>query len=569
MKTKIFSTIATFSLLLGAQACHDPEELVSNGDPKGILGLTAKIVGDDSSENNFSSIIDYDNHTITVVFPYNYPRPSDELFDIENAANCRLTASLATNARIEPALTTLDLRKENRITVTNAQKERLPFTIKSEIRKSEECELKELELANGTVGIVDNVEHKVYLVTADDTVDPQTAEYEVSYHATVVPDIAVEDFDYLAEDAKITVVAQNGVDKQEYTFTKGEPNKLRYGIREGSVKLLWDKPWNEVGLTKADVQRGMAISGDYLVLNETGVMQAVILNLKNGRDTGKRLDMSGIINGLNYTMTSDEAGHILVMNKWDNKNYTKIWLFRDIDSQPEILVNGNIYGTGSRISAFGDVTKDGALIMISEQDPIFYRYRFIDGVMQPVETVKVNGLTGNPWGSWDVALINPLDPKTDYFMSGNFYYNNQHYPLFINGTNNVVGYNGLITTWKTLDEAPKDSENWNKTANDYKVFNNSQFFFYNVVNAQTWGVCDMLWLMDVSGGNLETHAIDFTEKGLNLDKNVGAKSLGNQGCGGGCNDVRLSVSSNGFFMYAIYQFTNGHVGCVRVDCIKY
>jgi hypothetical protein len=32
-------------------------------------------------------------------------------------------------------------------------------------------------------------------------------------------------------------------------------------------------------------------------------------------------------------------------------------------------------------------------------------------------------------------------------------------------------------------------------------------------------------------------------------------------------DVKLHVTSDGYFMYAYFMFCNGYVGCVQFDCI--
>ena len=50
-------------------------------DLNGINNLTASFFNDDRDENSFSSEIDYQNKVITVVFPYNYPRLSDQVLE--------------------------------------------------------------------------------------------------------------------------------------------------------------------------------------------------------------------------------------------------------------------------------------------------------------------------------------------------------------------------------------------------------------------------------------------------------------------------------------------------------
>ncbi|MDE5635030.1 MAG: DUF5018 domain-containing protein, partial [Muribaculaceae bacterium] len=292
MKTKILSVISALAMVILLQGCHDPKEVVSSGDPKGLLKLTAKIPGDDSADNNFDAEIDYDAKSIVVVFPRNYPIASDDLLPEDALKNIRLTASLSSNTVIEPALTTMDLSKTNYITVKNPQGVRTQYSIHGEIRDYWECTLEEITLADGTDGIVDDVNNVVMLITPDATmgIDPQTAQVSVSPHATVIPDIANEPFDFDADGAKITVVAQNGVDKKEYTFVKGLPQKLPYGVNPSTARLMWAKKLSELGLAPvgggsvAGVHNGIAVTDKYIVINETGNMSAIVLDAKTGND---------------------------------------------------------------------------------------------------------------------------------------------------------------------------------------------------------------------------------------------------------------------------------------------
>ena len=77
----------------------------------------------------------------------------------------------------------------------------------------------------------------------------------------------------------------------------------------------------------------------------------------------------------------------------------------------------------------------------------------------------------------------------------------------------------------------------------------------------------MLFLIDVSGGDMTKECVNMFWNGLNLNHNVGAMAAGYSGVAGNGNDVRLWVDDNGFFMYGYFLFTNGYIGCFRVDCI--
>lgn len=590
MKTKILSAISALALMVTSlTGCHDPEKFVSNGDPQGILKLTAFMVGDELTENSFDAEIDHDNGKIVIVFPYNYPRATDNLMTMDMLKNVRLTASLSSNTTIEPALTTVDLNKTNVITVKNPQGVRKQYTITADIRYNNECELDEIELANGVTGIVDQATGVVTLITPDE-IEPQTATYVVSYHATVSPDITTEPFDFEAEGAKITVTAQNGVDSREYTFTKGEPKLLPFGFREGSEVLRWVKRWDEAGYKNKDDQTGFAVTEKYIVLNEPGVMQAVVLKASDGSDTGMRLDMGIIPTGLNFNMTSDAAGHIIVNSKFTAANpQVRIWVFNDINDKGRELLNQSVYGGGDRLSVYGDITKDAQIITPLNGTAIQACRWFIkDGKFVTTdkgqiksEVITFGGITGNsPWANVDFAPTSATDSSADIF--GAFY-------ATVNGTRGpaVFSYSGTSFTPKAVgkpntkkrtqaDGGVNDAGNWVMNACDYVEFNNSQYFVHNSVNTFTWGGNDFIYLLDVSSGDLskelfpvsENHgAVKFLTDGE--DGKYGAMAAGNSpGLSANFNDVRLYVSQNKCYMYCYFLFAKGYIGCFRVDCLK-
>ncbi len=594
MKTKILSYVSALAMLFMVTGCHDPETVVPTGDPKGILSIKAAMIGDDSSENSFNAEIDYDNNSIIVVFPYNYPRPSDELFKPEMMKDVRLTASLSTNTTIEPALSTLDLTQTNYITVTNCLGEKKRYSIKGEIRFSNECDVDGLDLESGISAVIYEEEQKIMLITPnmDERLEPQTAALTLSYHATIVPDITKEPFDFDAEGAKITVVAQDGTSTKEYTFTRGVPEKLRYGIRAGSARLMWVKKLSELGIAPqggvndACPTTGIGVTNDYVVINVEGNMDAVVLNARTGNDTGKRLHMGNVPLGYNHSMTSDDAGNILV-NSYHTQGMFTIWKFENIDDQGTKFFAGNIYGVGSRVSVIGDVNGNarfGTSVNGSSLD--VYTWGVKDGkVNDNYDLIKLTGLKNVPWTSADWAPTDIENPAANCFaVYAGGCTDGKYGPVLFgqksssapDAKNNVTHTFGAIAYGlpnckeEDLKERPTDPENWVMNACDYKVFNNSKYFYYNSVNAQVFGGTknDYMYLMDVTGGELTAHAVDFSEKGLNLDHNYGAQAAGNLGAAGPCNDMRLWVDPSGFYMYAYFMYSNGYIGCVRVDCIK-
>ena len=575
MKTNILSVISALAITILIQGCHDPKEVISNGDPRGLLSIKANFINDESSENEFDALIDYDNHTITVRFPMYYPRVSYNELLPEDITNVRLTASLSTNCTIEPALTTLDLTKTNYITVKNPQGVSARYSIKGEILKLWDSELHDIELADGTPGIVDTKNNIITLLAPDD-LEPQTATVSMSPHATISPDIINEPFDFNSEDIVVTVTAQNGVDKTEYTVIKGEPERIPFGHREGSETLRWAKRWTEVGYTSQNNQTGFGVTEKYLVLNEVGVMNAVVLKASNGTDTGKRLDMNIIPNGMNNNMTSDHAGNIIVNSKYSSANPSfKLWVFKDIDDKGKLLIDQSVYGAGDRVSVYGDITKDAVIVApLNGTSLQVCRWFVKDGVPGKAEVVALGGVDSTPYANVDIAPTSATNPNAD--MYGVFYatVGGRRGPVCFNGSNKAVREVGNPNTKKRNDPdgGLADAGNWIMNACDYREFNKNRYMFHNSVNTFPWGDNDRLYLIDVSGGDIknELFRISDSDGAISLTGNMyGAMAAGFTGAAGNANDARLWVSSTGFYMYGYFLFTNGYIGCIRVDCIQY
>ena len=130
-----FSIIATLCALC-IVACQSPEDLTPSVSREGINSLTASFPDDNSDENKFVSEIDYVNHVITIVIPYNYPLTSTTVTTVDKITKMRIKANLDDNVSIEPALLYLDLSKENNIILTDQTRLKIPYKIVAEIRKS-------------------------------------------------------------------------------------------------------------------------------------------------------------------------------------------------------------------------------------------------------------------------------------------------------------------------------------------------------------------------------------------------------------------------------------------------
>ena len=269
MKNKIISIIQALVLLWGVTSCHSPEELGSDIQREGINSITASFPNDDSSENSFKGEIDYTNHSITFVFPYNYPKLSDNVLPTSALKRVRLSASLANNVSVTPPLLYMDLTQDNYITVKDQTSgTSTEFKVIGEIRKSNECSITKFDIpAIGLLGVINENEKTISLVTIDN-VGEQIANIDISHGATCSPNPETEALDYEQEQT-IVVTAQNGIDKATYTVKKDIPQKTVAGIRQGSGKLLWSKRLSEIsGILLPGKVTGLAVVDKYVVINE-------------------------------------------------------------------------------------------------------------------------------------------------------------------------------------------------------------------------------------------------------------------------------------------------------------
>lgn len=567
MKTKLFSVLSGVVLLLSAGACHSPEEYSTplGRDGEGsIQSFKAYFPDEDmGKENEFLGEIDYDNHTINVVFPYNYPRLSDNVLQLEAISRVRVVANLLSTVTLKEPITFMDLTQANTITVVDPQGKEVPFTVTGEIRKSNECQILEFSLVESeAVGVVNQGTRIITLPVAELPVDK--AVYKISHGATISPDPAAEAFDFGNPDAKITVTAQNGVDQTVYTFEQGDAPKIPNGFRPESAQLIWAKRMGDIGLNDANVQAGVAMVGDYVVVNETGTMSAPVLSVKTG-EVVDHMDLSGIGEGNNYYMTADDAGHILVSNSSAaNNNDLIIWKFDGIHSDPEIFLKINSSGNvGFKVSATGDVTKKAVVTAPISGTGIQFCRWIINGDNVDYKLETAPNWTVQ-WGNVDVVWTKNSDPNADYFVNAYAEY----------------GSNGRGLAWHTAnggskgfclntDKGVADSGNWVVGGVDYINFNNCGYVMFSSANIWTWGTNDRIKILDCSANNLTVNAVDTDETGLNLNGNYGAKACGNVGVHGNANSVAMHQSADGYYLYMCFQFAKGYVGCIRTDCIKY
>ena len=554
MKNKILSIISAIAFLMGVSACHSPEDFNPTVERNIINSLTLSFLDDDSDDNSFTSEIDYVNHVITIVFPYNYPRLSDNVLQMSDLTKMRVIADLDNNVYVYPTLLFLDMTKENVITVKDQSGTSTEYKIVAEIRKSDECAITKFNLTSlGLSGIINESAKTISLISVE-SIGEAVADVSISHGATISPDPATIALNY-DQEQKLTVTAQNGTSQSVYTVKKEIPNKIAAGLRANSAKLLWAKKLTDVGITSSNMATGIAVTNDYVVINDRGNSNAIYLDGKTGANVGT-INISSFAGSLtNFYATADEGDNILFTNFVSGSGNVTIWRVRGVNGTPEKYIEFNATAPiGRKFSIQGSL--DGNAIITAPYYATagqFARWQVINGALksQTPDLVISQGL-----GSWgnnaDVIYSDPTDPTSDYFAA---FYSTPRNLCWFNGKTNTIRYNG-----------PTISANWIQNAVDYKVFNKVPYVLSNSVNSFTWGTDDSIYLFDLAGNSLDNQPINFGKDGLNINGNYGAKALGGVNANG-TGDVALKVSSNGYYLYIYFMFTNGYVGCVQCDCI--
>ena len=542
-------------------SCQQPDFKVSEAEAtKAINSITASFIDDTSEENHFKSEIDYDNHVITIVFPYTYPANTKYNLTEDDLKKVKVVANLDDNCFIEPSILIMDLTQDNLITVINQKKERTDYIVRGEIRKSNACAVTAFKLVDeNLVGVV-NESTKVISIIKDEAPAKQLAEVELSFGASITgTDPTKVACDY-SKDVKFTVTAQDGKTTAEYTVKVQLPSILEKGMRPGSGKILWN---NKIVDTYAPatplMMTSMAVIKDYIVLN-TRNEDMMVVNRKTGAKEGTiKLPFKSSLG--NFKATGDSSDNILVTNL-DSKEIV-VYRIKGINGTPTEYIRYNVGGKsyGRGISVIGSLDKDAVITMPRFEDAGWYflRWTVTGGVLNTEpELVTINSSVNA--GGWvyncDVVATDPSNPKSDYFVNS--------YAKLTGGTTasedrGTIWIDGA--TNKDKCHSPYTSSNWVRNALDYVKFNGVGYLIANSVNSFTWGADDMIYLYDLGDANLD-NIVWKSEAGI-----YGSMSNITQANGNACSDVALRLSDNGYYMYAYFFFAGGQLVCVQFDCL--
>lgn len=559
--------------VLSLTACHEPEDLTPAIANKGINNLTVYPTweGYHTADNSgFPSVIDYQKRIITIQVPYTLPVESDNVQKLEDYPKVWAMFNLDDNAYLEPTLVTMDLSKTYTVTLTDQKKEKSVWTIKAQLTKSSACDIESFTIRDlGISALVDKNGGTASLIYFQQ-LQNVFADYTLSPHARIVPDPATTAFWCSPDEPKkFTVIAQDGVTSREWILQQTEPVRCDEGIRPGSGELLWATKLSQLGVPMLDMTTGIGATDNNLILHTRGE-DPIVLDAKTGAVVGS-VNLGSIKGATSsYYLTSDHKGHLVVNNRVpDDGSVLRIYRMRDLNSTPELFIEfqtTDVYG--DHISVWGDVFGDATIqaaycgwTSTGSTSTITWVVKGGEVVSQEPYWCQISGAPG--WTNGDAIRLG-TESTSDFLASG--YSMNQL--TWVDGATNAA--EAYIQGNLTGNEGLKaiDAVEFNKVT--YAAATMESFF--------TWGVAGAMWVMEAKYPQAFNGSFEL-DASLDPDCVVYALGRGDDGYGyyGGrmndgvnsnaIQDVKLHVTSDGYFMYAYFMFCNGYVGCIQFDCI--
>lgn len=562
---KIHILTAVLTLLVAA-SCHSPEYVESTAERQNLTSFEAFFTFGPFMDQSMCklNITDENADRFVIPVPWFFPETSDNETS-PYMTKVRVQAALQPNCTIEPALTLLDLTKDNMFRFTNAKGESRNICITGERVKSKACDILVFSLDDPAVsGIVDKNKKTVTLVSAED-LSACTASAQVSAHATISPDPSTpQDYN---KGVKFRVTAHDGQTFSEYTVIKTVPDKIDKGFDKSSLEALFNfEPVSMAGLpayNTADIFPSLAVTGGKLVFCYGDGSAPVFLNGVTGVKEGE-INAGGVAPA---AVTNDEAENLVLCNHVDGGGEFKIWKATSVKTAPELFhsfTNSTDLPMGYSIKVIGDIDGDAVIDITHEgiagvtSSSKVTRVTVAGGSVADVSVLDLAG-AGLAWGG---APVNNTDavavaPTRNAGMFLSYYDPNVLHYVMADGTlKSSLPFN--------------DGSSWALNVNnlDSKQFNHATYMSLFVVSHfPHWGCGPALYLYDISdpaalSGNLnETTSIVLGKSSVDWFQKADA--------GFAAGDVVLAPTKDGFKMYLYYYDQNsGVLGGYSVDCIK-
>lgn len=564
MKKNLLYILAVVLIAVSFSSCEDPQYVRPTADRQGLTSLTAIYTSGQFTDQEMARL-NLDEtlpDRLVIQVPWYHP-----ISDEENApyiTKVRVQAALAPNCFISPALTVLDLTKENQFVYTDAHGNSKNIIITGELVKSSACELIAFSLDNPAIsGIINKTAKTVSLISAED-LSSATASFELSPHATISPDPSKTPLNY-NEPVKLTVTADDGVSKTEYTVLKEVPEKIDFGFNKSSVELLFNfDPVTSLGMPDNTSEIGptiAALGGKLVICKGDGSVPDYI----NGV-TGAKIGQINLGAAEAGAVTNDAAEHLLIVNHAQSKGTVNIYRTNSVTEAPVLFhtfQNPSSCPVGSEIKVNGNI--DGDALIVLNIEGVSGVTSANDIVVIRVEGGVVTSTTTQKLGSfdWGASPVNSagIAARTTNPADGFFYSKYSSTFSFISGSGEVSG-----------NFVSNDDNAWGINANnlDAKAFNNQQYVALFVVSHfPSWGIGPRLYLYNV------TDMAKFTGTDINnldcLELAYGEIVWFQKGTNGiASGDVCMAPSADGYKLYIYYYDHNSQVvGGYVMDCIKH
>lgn len=329
----------------------------------------------------------------------------------------------------------------------------------------------------------------------------------------------------------ITVKQSSGVDLQAH------------GMRMDSEEVMWAKPISEIVAGATSIA---AVGDDYLVVNAPNAAP-VVLNALTGEKVGT-IDL-GDMAGANAHVTADDAGNLVISSYQDAVGF-RVARMKGIEGTPEVFISRASTEYGKDLSVVGDVYGAARVTLMyspwSSGTTGHLLYQVNDGVADG--------------GYWSNVSAGSITDKIDN-NNGDVIYRDmgQGAPYF------MTGYSSNCFVWiengVALGRQATCGGNSGAVCIDVEQFNGAYYLATACDTYFGWGLNEpAIFMADVT-------TLAHFQAGIKAFYTGDGYQNWAVASAGGETDIALHASSDGVYMYVYVLHPNGHVGCVRVDCL--
>ena len=446
MKYKYLFSGLLLSLPFLAAGCQDPDTLVQT-DSTNVTTLTVKgrLVMDETIE--YGSVIDKNNHTITVLVPYYISNTEAIQGDL---TQMRLSATMPVGAKFEPSIAGIrDLQTGFQTTYIDRDGVSTPYTIKAQFAKDSLALITSFKLANyarATIKVEDPTQSggtgTITIYKTSSAIDGVLRSAQISLVTSpwATTDLPSGTVDLSGSNKIITITSQDGTTVNKYKVVIQVPELVPSG-ELGYISSLFGFQTLKTethGFTVSH-NRSLAVVGDYLIVSsDDGNM--IVLDRYNGSNIDKTVNITGISRKI-FGITADDAQHLVAITYSNNSSLStcEIWVWKDgLENAPTLLFSKDIltddyfstlrggnqpasYDIGRTISVKGNVLSGTAVIgttSVAKYRNVFFILK--DGVPSTsTALVEFKGGTASMWYCTKPVIIEASNTPTYVWGSGN------------------------------------------------------------------------------------------------------------------------------------------------------